>query len=80
MMLVGSDAAAIETTLTRIVVARQGELEKSAVFRDASKQVPAGESAFNYVDTRLLFERADATLRPLLSDGRGGFSRLGKPC
>jgi hypothetical protein len=53
-------------------------LEKSAVFRDATKQVPAGESAFNYVDTRLLFERADAAVRPLLLMGAAFSPVLGK--
>ncbi len=77
MMLAGSDAAAIEATLTRIASPAR-ELEKSAVFRDASKQVPAGESAFNYVDTRLLFERADAALRPLLLMGAAFSPALGK--
>ena len=68
VMLVGSDAAAIDTTLTQMS-SPGGELVKGAVFRGASKLVPDGESAFNYVDTRLLFERADATVRPLLSIG-----------
>lgn len=68
MMLAGSDTAEIETTLTRLP-APNGEFQKSAVFRDAAKQVPAAESAFNYIDTRLLVERADATIRPLLSMG-----------
>jgi len=77
MVLAGSDAAAIGTTLTRIS-SPAGELEKSAVFRDASKQVPAGESAFNYVDARLLFERVDATVRPLLSIGAAFSPALGK--
>jgi hypothetical protein len=77
MMLAGSDASAIETTLTRIS-SPAGELEKSTIFRVASKQVPDGESAFNYVDTRLLFERADATLRPLLSIGAAFSPAFGK--
>jgi hypothetical protein len=77
MILAGSETAAVEATLTRIAAPAK-ELEKSAVFRDASKQVPAGESAFNYVDTRLLFERADATLRPLLLMGAAFSPALGK--
>ena len=67
-IVAGSDAATIEAAL-KGVSSPGNELEKSAVFRDASTQVPAGESAFNYIDTRLLFERADATIRPLLSMG-----------
>jgi hypothetical protein len=77
MMLAGSDAAAIEAALTRIA-SPANELEKSAIFRDASRQVPAGESAFNYVDTRLLFERTDASLRPLLLMGAAFSPALGK--
>lgn len=77
MMFAGSDAAAIEAALTR-TASPAGELEKSAIFRDASKQVPAGESAFSYVDTRLLFERADAALRPLLLMGAAFSPGLGK--
>ena len=67
MMIVGTDAAAIETAITGTAPA--GELEESAIFQSAAKQVPAGQSAFNYVDTRLLFERLDASLRPLLLMG-----------
>jgi hypothetical protein len=77
MMFAGSEAAAIEAALTR-TASPAGELEKSAVFHDATKQVPAGNSAFNYVDTRLLFERADAALRPLLLMGATFYPALGK--
>jgi len=65
MMIAGSDTSAVETTLSR-VAQPAGELEKSAVFRDAVGQVPPAESAFNYVDTRLFYERADAAARSLL--------------
>ena len=73
----GSDAATIEAALTR-TEPPAGVMEKSAVFQDAVKQVPAGNSAFNYVDTRLLFERADAALRPLLLMGATFYPALSK--
>jgi hypothetical protein len=51
-------------------------LEKSAKFRDATGQVPPADSAFNYVDTRLFYERADAVARPLLLMGAALFPGL----
>ena len=77
MMCAGTDAAAIEAALTR-TAPPVGGLEKSAVFQDAVKQVPAGNSAFNYVDARLLFERADAAIRPLLLMGATFYPALSK--
>jgi hypothetical protein len=77
MMFAGSDLAALEAALTRIAPPADG-LEKSVVFQDATKKVPAGESAFNYVDTRLLFERAEAAVRPLLLIGAAFSPTLGK--
>ncbi len=79
MMFAGSDAAAIETALSRSA-SPAGELEKSSLFHDAVRQVPAGNSAsaFNYVDTRLLFERTDAAVRPLLLMGATFYPALGK--
>ena len=62
-IFVGSNAAAIKAAVTR-GAPPDGALEKSEIFRDISKQVPAPTSAFDYVDTRLLFERADAAVRP----------------
>ncbi|MEO5718520.1 MAG: hypothetical protein ABIR29_08115, partial [Chthoniobacterales bacterium] len=64
----GSDLAVVEQALARVASPAR-ELEKSAPFHDASIQVPAADSAFNYVDTRLLYERIDAALRPLLLMG-----------
>ncbi len=77
MIFAGSDAAAVEAAVTT-TAAPAGELEKSAIFRDVSKRVPAANSAFNYVDTRLLFERADAAVRPLLLMGAAFSPALGK--
>ena len=54
------------------------ELEKSASFHEASIQVPAADSAFNYVDTKLLYERVDASLRPLWLMGATFYPALGK--
>jgi hypothetical protein len=75
MMIAGSDTGAVETVLNRIAQPA-GELEKSAIFRDATGQVPPADSAFNYVDTRLFFERADAAARPLLLMGAALFPGL----
>ncbi len=77
MMIVGSDTTAVEAALTR-TASPAGELEKSALFQDAVKQVPAGNSAFNYVDARLLFERADAAVRPLLLMSAALYPAVGK--
>ena len=77
VMLAGSDLAAVENVLTRMAKPA-GELEKSATFHDAAALVPPADSAFNYVDTRLLFERADALLRPLLLMGATFYPALGK--
>ena len=75
MMLAGSDTGAVETALSR-VAQPAGELEKSAIFRDATGQVPPADSAFNYVDTRLFYERADAAARSLLLMGAALYPAL----
>ncbi|HEX5176227.1 MAG TPA: hypothetical protein VFV83_04315, partial [Chthoniobacteraceae bacterium] len=75
MMVVGSDADAVAATLNRAAQPK-GELEKSAIFRDAAAQVPPADSAFNYVDTRLFYERADAAARPLLLMGAAFYPAL----
>jgi hypothetical protein len=77
MIIAGSDAAAVEVAITRSG-SRAGELEKSANFQNAAKQVSAGNSAFNFVDTRLLFERVDAAARPLLLMGAALSPKLSK--
>lgn len=76
-MFAGSEVAAVEGALGR-VTQPASELEKSATFHDAAAQVPAADSAFNYVDTRLLYERADAAARPLLLMGATFYPALGK--
>lgn len=75
IMMVGSDTGAVEAMLSRIAQPA-GELEKSAIFRDAAAQVPPADSAFNYVDTRLFYERADAAARPLLLMGAAFYPAL----
>src|SRR4029453_14361498 len=75
MMLAGSDTGAVETALSR-VAQPAGELEKSAIFRDATGQVPPADSAFNYVNTRLFYERADAAARSLLLMGAALYPAL----
>ncbi len=73
----GSDIAQVETALARLAKPPR-ELEKSAPFHDAAIRVPLGDSAFNYVDTRLLYERVDAAVRPLLLMGATLYPALGQ--
>ncbi|MDQ3415203.1 MAG: hypothetical protein M3480_09610, partial [Verrucomicrobiota bacterium] len=73
----GSDLERVEKALAGISQPAR-ELEKSAVFHDATLQVPTADSAFNYVDTRLLYERLDAASRPLLLMGATFYPALGK--
>ncbi len=40
--------------------------------------MPVGDSAFNYVDTRLFYERIDAAVRPLLLMGATLYPALGQ--
>ena len=75
IMIVGSETDAVEAVLSR-VAQPAGELEKSAIFRDAAALVPPADSAFNYVDTRLFYERADAAARPLLLMGAAFYPAL----
>ena len=67
-MFAASDGPALQGALRR-VMQPAGELEKSAAFHDATAQVAAAGSAFNYVATRLFFTRIDAAVRPLLTMG-----------
>ena len=65
LLVFGSDVSAVEKAMTKKMPASD-ELAKSTKFRDAVARIPAAGVAFNYLDTQLLFERADATVRPLL--------------
>jgi hypothetical protein len=76
-LVAGSDAGTVETDITRKVPPAEA-LEKGPAFREATSRVAAAGSAFNYVDTRLLFERADAALRPLLLMSATIYPALGK--
>ena len=53
-------------------------LQKTAAFKEAEARVGAAETAFNYIDTRLIFERTDAALRPLLLMSATFYPALGK--
>ncbi len=68
LFVLGLDRAAVKTALSG-AIAPDGGLEKSKTFHDAAALVPRGESAFNYVDARLLYERLDPAIRPLLTMG-----------
>ena len=76
-MCAGSDAELVEKAFAR-GTQLAGELEKSATFHDASIRVPVADSAFNYVDARLLYERIDAAARPLLLMGATFYPALGQ--
>lgn len=73
----GSDFAQVETALARLAQPAR-ELEKSAPFHDAAIRVPVGDTAFNYVDTRLLYERVDAAVRPFLLMGAALYPAVGR--
>ena len=73
----GSDLAEVEKALAQ-VKEPAAELEKSVAFREAAALVPEAGSAFNYVDTRLLYERIDAAARPLLLMGATLYPAFGK--
>ncbi len=76
-ILVGSEATAVSGMLTRLAQPA-GELAKSAAFHGATAELPAADSAFNYIDTRLLYERTDAAARPLLLMGAAFYPALQK--
>ncbi len=75
MLLLASDPAAAEAVFAAPVAET---LPKTPAFRDAEKRVAAGETAFNYIDTRMIYERADAALRPLLLMSATFYPALGK--
>ena len=75
--IASSDAAAVEGALQRLARPAR-ELERGALFHEATTEVPAATSAFNYVDTRLLYERTDAAARPLLLMSTAFYPDLGK--
>ncbi|CAN5570954.1 hypothetical protein BH20VER3_BH20VER3_13520 [soil metagenome] len=77
MMLAGSDLGTVESTLGRLAHPPD-ELQKSALFHEAAIKVPRADNAFNYVDTRLLYERVDAAARPLLLMGATFYPALAK--
>lgn len=77
MMIAGSDAAAVEAAMAKAAPPASG-LEKSETFRQAAARVSAADSAFNYIDTRLLFERVDAATRPLLLMAATFYPALGR--
>ena len=73
----GNDSANIDSLRARLAKPDR-ELEKSARFREAVARIRLGDCAFNYVDTQLLWERLDATLRPLLAVSATFYPALGK--
>jgi hypothetical protein len=64
-LVVSTDAGAVETALLEKPPAGD-TLAASRAFREASGTVAKPDTAFSYIDTRMIFERADATLRPML--------------
>jgi hypothetical protein len=77
MLLVGSDVSAVESAMAKAGNAG-GELEKSEPFKEAVGSLPAADTGLSYVDTKLLFLRADAALRPLLTMSAAIYPDLGR--
>ncbi|HEV8422046.1 MAG TPA: hypothetical protein VGQ40_01785 [Chthoniobacterales bacterium] len=76
LFVLGLDQGAVKAALTGAIP--PNGLEKNKTFRDADALVPRGESAFNYVDTKLLYERLDPAIRPLLTMGATLYPALSK--
>lgn len=64
----GTDRAAIEKAMKQAGGAKSA-LSSGQTFQKAEGSVPLARQAFFYLDTALLFERLDATLRPVLTMG-----------
>ena len=77
LMMAGSDAGAVSSAMKRMAQPA-GTLEKSALFQEAAAQVPSADAGFNYIDTRLLYERVDAAARPLLLMGATLYPAVGQ--
>jgi hypothetical protein len=77
MFFAGTNPPMVEAAMAKMGRAA-GELQKSATFLEAAAQVPAGDTGFYFVDTRLLYERLDAAIRPLLVMSATIYPALGK--
>ncbi|MGI8432827.1 MAG: hypothetical protein ACR2MW_11135 [Chthoniobacterales bacterium] len=78
MLLAASDPAAAEAVILPQPAKAADSLQKTAAFQEAQARVGAAQTAFNYLDTRLIFERTDAALRPLLLMSATFYPALGK--
>lgn len=65
MLVAGADAGSVESAMKRSSNG-SSDLAASKNFQTAERAVPAAQQAFAYIDPALVYERVDATLRPLL--------------
>jgi hypothetical protein len=67
MLVVGADAASVEAAMKRLK--GSSELAASKNFQDAEHAVPTAQQGFTYIDPALIYQRLDATVRPMLFMG-----------
>ena len=65
MLVAGADARSVEEAMKRISNG-SSQLADSKKLQIAERTVPAAQEAFTYIDPALIYERVDATLRPVL--------------
>ncbi len=78
MLALASDASAAESLLNPANVKPSESLKKADTFTKAEGLVGPADTGFGYLDTRMLFERADAAVRPLLLMSATFYPALGK--
>lgn len=65
ILVAGIDPASVEAAMQHEGNSNS-QLLKSPVYKTAARSAPAPTNMFTYVDTALLYERVDTTLRPML--------------
>jgi hypothetical protein len=69
-LIAGIDSGSVEAAMKRTLEpdARKSSppLANSSVYKDAARSLPAPTSFFAYIDTKLLYSRLDAAVRPIL--------------
>jgi hypothetical protein len=77
-LVAASDPVAAEAMVEREKAKPADGLQKSDAFQKAEARVSAGDTGFSYLDPRMLFERTDAAVRPLLLMGATFYPALSK--
>ena len=77
MLLAGSDLRAVESAMAK-AGRGAGGLEKSEPFREIAAKLPSADTGFSYLNSRLLFLRADAAVRPALAMAGTIYPDLGR--